>query len=186
VKVLQNIRLGIANRVLNYRLKKNIHQKKTFNLKSAETIEVVFNASDTRDFTTVKKFVESLRLDGKKVQVLGFVDSKTIPQSYYLLSGFSFFCQKDLNMLMIPKKEKTLDFINRTSDLLINLNLSDSFPVDYICSLKKAYFKIGKYTDEKSYLDMMITIQKNQTVEYLIEQIIHYLSIIKSKEAQLK
>ena len=185
MKAVEKIRIGIGNYILRNKLNKSHRIRKTQNLEPAKSIDILFDASITANFNYIKTFVDDLTKQGKKVNALGYVNSKTIPQQYYLINLFDFFSKQDLNFFNIPVSKKVNNFIYRETDMLINLCLPEVFCIDYISSLKKATFKIGKYTNELSNLDMMIDIKKTNTCEYLIQQIVHYLTLIKSKEAYI-
>lgn len=182
MNIFNKIQSWSGNLILNNKLKKSNRNKQTHNLTTAKTIDILFYASNTNDFKIVKALVEKLVENNKQVNVLGYVNAKTIPQQLYLINHFNFFCKKDKNIIKIPKSDIALEFINSKSDVLLDLSLSDFFCLKYIASLKNSTFKIGKFISEKSHLDMMIDINKDETIVYLIEQIIHYLNLIKRKE----
>jgi hypothetical protein len=63
---------------------------------------------------------------------------------------------------------------------LIDLNINNDFPLEYISTLSVATFKVGatgSYRDEE--FDLTINIGENQSTKYLVTQIKHYLSMIK-------
>ena len=91
--------------------------------------------------------------------------------------GINFYCKSDLNWYFKPKNELVDQFINQEFDILFDLSIKNYFTVNYVGSLSKATFKIGKQS-ESAYQDLLIDIKENDTVEYLIDQIKHYLNII--------
>lgn len=182
MNVIGKIQAWSGNLILTKRLKKSIRNIQTHNLYTAKTIDILFDATKTHDFKIVKELVEKLIENNKQVRVLGYVNAKIIPQQLYLINHFDFFCKKDKNIIKIPKSEIALEFINSKSDILLDLSLTEFFCLKYIATLKKSTFKIGKFISEKSHLDMMIDINKDESMIYLIEQIIHYLNLIKRKE----
>lgn len=182
MNIIDRILSWSGNLILNRRLKKSNRNKQTYNLSSAHTIDILFDATSTSDFKIVKVFVDKLIENNKQVKVLGYVNNKMIPQQLYLINHFNFFCKKDKNIVKIPKSDIALEFINSQSDILLDLSLTNFFCLKYIASLKNSSFKIGKFITEKSHLDMMIDINKEESMLYLIEQIVHYLNLIKPKE----
>jgi hypothetical protein len=108
---------------------------------------------------------------------MGFVDDQEIPDHYLLRKGFQFFCQKDLKWSKVPGVPFVRDFSVKTFDILFDLSLEDHFPVNYILKLSPATYKIGRLVKHTEY-DLMIDIEKEISINYLIEQIRHYLSII--------
>ncbi len=182
MNTIKKIRIWLGSYILKNKLKKTSRIKQTHSLSTACTIDILFDASKTNDYKIIKLFVDRLIRNNKKVRAMGYVNAKVIPQQMYLINNFDFFCRKDKNLLNIPKSEIIHDFIKTKSDILIDLSLSELFCLNYIASLKNSTFKIGRFTNASSYMDMMIDIKENKTVEFLIDQITHYLSVIKRKE----
>ncbi len=94
-----------------------------------------------------------------------------------MLKGINFYCKTDLNWYYKPKNKIIAQFVNHEFDILFDLSLKDYFTVNYTGSLSKASFKIG-IQKENTYQDLTIDINKNKSIDYLIEQIKHYLNII--------
>ncbi|NOZ48358.1 MAG: hypothetical protein GXO79_16525 [Chlorobi bacterium] len=164
------------------KLKKTFRNRKTQNLDSAVTIDIIFDATNIDNFEKIKSFADYLVSLNKKVKAIGFVNSKIIPQKYYLINGFDFFCKKDLNYFYIPKSDKVQKFYTEKTDVLIDLSLTNIFSIKYIVALTNATFKIGRFTKDNSFNDMMIDISKNKSLDYLIQQTLHYFSIINKRE----
>ena len=113
-----------------------------------------------------------------KVVALCFVDTKKVPDYYLLRKGFNFFSRGDLNFFFLPKNHTILDFIEKPFDMLIDLSIDGNFPLYYISSLSKAKFKIGKLFQNRNCFDVMLDTTKNNSVEYLIEHIKHYIPVL--------
>ncbi len=148
----------------------------------ARTVGIIFHQEDNKSFEAVQRFVETLAKEGKQISVIGYIESKIIPDIYLLRKGYSFFCLKDLNWFCSPKPSFVYDFIEKDFDLLINLSIDSLFPVEYIYALSKAKFKVGKYTNGSEHADLLIDIKSSRDINYLIQQIIYYLSIINKKQ----
>jgi len=65
-------------------------------------------------------------------------------------------------------------------DMVISLTIEDCLPLDYLVAKSNAKFKVGKLTQKTYKYDFMIDIAKNNSIKYLIENIVHYLSMIKN------
>ena len=90
----------------------------------------------------------------------------------------NYFTLKDVNFFGIPNNLKTDSFLRNKFDLLINLSLKNSFPTKYISLMSKAQFKIGmSYDNNEMDYDLVFKL-KIKSLNYLIENIIHYLEII--------
>ncbi len=209
---VSNIRARIGEYLLDRELKKNKRTPIVCNLKKAKKIGVIFNASLTLNFEIIKNFVKTLS-ENSNVSAIGFIENNSLIDSYLHRKGFGFFTGKDLNLFYRPKGENIESFIKTDFDLLINLSLEKYLPIDYVTSLSKAKFKVGKFIDKTSPLDFMIDthkeidtlkslkkevknkadkshknseldhemdlkVQNEIQLNFLINQIIHYLSIL--------
>ena len=174
---MSNIKHKIANFNLRKRLKHLKRQVKAHNFKTAQSIGILFNSPDNKSFETIKEFLAHLSQQGIKVIALGYIPSKKIPENFLMRKGINFYCNKDLNWYYKPKSELVEQFIQTKFDILFDLSIKDYFTVNYVGSLCNAAFKVGRQS-ENSYHDLVIDISKNNTVEYLIEQINHYLNIL--------
>lgn len=178
MKYLENIKKTIGELSLKKHLKTHKRKVKVHNFNSADTIGILFNSPDDESFIRVKDFLSFLSTHNLKVIALGYVPSNKIPENLLLRKGINFFCDKDLNWYYKPKNEAINQFINHQFDILIDLSLNDYFPLYYIGCLSDSSFKIGRQSEKYQYQDLMINIRKNHSIEYLIEQIRHYLTII--------
>jgi len=178
VNYLDKIKKLIGKLSLKRNLRKNNRQVKVHNFNSAQTVGIIFNSPDEASFSIVKNFLSFLANNNLKVFALGFVPEKKIPKNLLLRKGINFFCKKDLNWFYKPKNEVIHQFMQQHFDILIDLSLKEYFPLYYIGQLSNSSFKIGRQSEKYQYQDLMIDIGKNHSIEYLIEQIKHYLTLI--------
>ena len=167
----------MGNFSLKKRLKKLKRQVKTHNFKTANSAGILFSSPDEQSFNAIREFLSFLSEKEMKVIALGYVPSKKIPHQFLMLKGINFYSKTDLNWYYKPKNEIIDNFVDHEFDILFDLSIKDYFTVNYVGSLSKATFKIGMQ-DENSYQDLVIDVNKNKSVEYLIEQIKHYLNIL--------
>lgn len=208
-----NLRTQIGEYFLKRELKNNKRTPLVCNINKAKKVGVIFNASLVLNFEIIKDFVKDLSKKGIHVNAIGYIDNKSLIDSYLHRKGFGFFTGKDLSLFYKPKGEKIEEFVNSDFDLLINLSLEKYLPIDYVTALSKAKFKVGKFIDQSSPLDFMIDTHKEMDtlkkvkkevetkthktnknneldnemdvkaqneiqLNFLINQIIHYLSIL--------
>lgn len=168
-------RIGRFN--LRKRLKNLKRQVKTHNFNTAKSAGILFSSPDDKSFNAIKEFLSLLSNKGINVIALGYVPGKKVPQQFLMRKGINFYCNTDLNWYYKPKNEMIDQFINQEFDILFDLSMKQSFTTDYVGSLSKAAFKIGMQKED-AYQDLVIDINKNKSIDYLIEQIIHYLNIL--------
>jgi hypothetical protein len=168
-------RIGRFN--LRKRLKNLKRQVITHNFNTAKTAGILFNSPDEQSFSAIKEFLVFLSNSEINVIALVYIPGKKIPQQYLMRKGINFYCNTDLNWYYKPKNEMINQFIDQKFDILFDLSIKQTFTTDYIGTLSKAAFKIGMHKED-AYQDLVIDINKNKSVDYLIEQIKHYLNIL--------
>jgi hypothetical protein len=177
---MHNIRRSAGRFYLKKQLKQFTRNSRTHNFTTAASAGIIFHCRHEEEFSEVKEFKKFLESESIRTEVIGYVSDKEVPDHYLMRKGFSFFCQKDLNWYYRPDKPFIEDFIRKEFDILFDLSLRDLFPVNFIVKLSPSSYKIGRYRETKQY-DLMIDIDKDESVQYLLQQIRHYLSILHTK-----
>lgn len=168
--------------VLQRRYSRLERDKAVVNLLEARTIGLVYKVTDERLFNAVKKLIKELSNDKRQVMALGFVDDITIPD--YCVAAYSgyYFNRKALNWYKAPKSDYVLTFINKEYDILIDLSTSNDYILRYIIGLSKARFKVGRQRrGVEKFLDLMIRMKKSAPFGDYVQQVIHYLTVLKSR-----
>jgi len=110
--------------------------------------------------------------------MLGYVEDKELPDQMVLRDNCEFVSLKDIDLFLRPKNQAGQDFMNAEFDLLFILSLEEYFTLHYISTLSVAKFKVARYVESANDFDFMINIEKNPSIDYLIEQIIVYVAIL--------
>ncbi len=179
METIKNIQEKLGRITLNKarkRLKRNV---KAFNIEKASSIAVVYNATNRTDADIVKKFIQYLKEERKEVLSLGFINSKDSSDMVTPHLNYIYFDKKDLSKTMLPKSSDVNNFIKKPYSILIDLNMEECFPIEYITSLSNAKFKVGasgNYRNENC--DLVVDVSANNKLEYLIIQLKHYLKMI--------
>jgi len=163
--------------------KKRLQRKvKAFSLENASTVGVLYNATNRNDAEIVKKFIHYLKEERKEVHSLGFVDAKESSELIKPILNYTFFDQNYLAKNLVPNGNEVVNFLNKPFSILIDLTTNDScFPLEYISSLSSAKFKVGANgTYRAEVCDLVIDIDEDPQLEFLISQIKHYLKMIKN------
>lgn len=158
-----------------------MHFKRTregHNFQSAKTAGILFTPTDTLSFEQIKQFLTYLNGFGLQIYILGYIDSKIIPESFLFWKGINLFSKKDLTWSLVPKTVLVSDFMDKPFDLLFNLSLTEYFPVEYIARLSKSKFKIGRFTENNDCYDLMFDLNKESKLDAYLETIKHYLALI--------
>jgi len=150
-------------------------------LYSAKKIGILHDATDEAQFEVARKLLFDLQKIIPYVKALGFVDSKELSDFHLQPLDFSFFCNKELDWLGFPREETVVEFCNTDFDILICLDMVAKTPIDYIKMKSVSGFKLGLYNEKNTdLLDVMISLdEENSNISELVEQIIHYLEVIR-------
>ena len=177
---IQKIRIRFGSLRLARKYKKSKRIKSTFNFDTAKTVGVILNASNQTSYENARSFVEYLKEKDIKVFALGFVESVEVLDFFTKHDDFQFFSRKNLNWYYKPRDPVVDEFLARELDIFIDLSITDYFPIQYVVALSKAKFKIGRVSPYKlQFFDFTINIDKKRELKYFIEQVKHYVKLIK-------
>ena len=185
MSVIQDIKNFAGNYALSQEVKSLRRNKMFLNLEEAKTVGIVFDATENENFELVKKYITYLKDLKKRVKAIGFFNMKDTPAMAYSKLEYDFFSLKDLAWNNIPKNIYVNNFIEDQFDILLDLNMKDSFPLKYVSSLSRAKFKVGKSSKwNSSIFDLMLDIDASKNLKYFLKNLDTYLFIINKKHDQ--
>jgi hypothetical protein len=150
--MIQNIREYFHQRFLKEALQKPVSAaRKRVNLNTSKTIGILFDATDHTSQTQVMDYADALRLSGKRVHLLGAVDTDHEDGSF----PFPSFSRKQIDWALRPKGRAVDQFLETEFDLLVHLNSKPKLVLDFIALQAKAHLKVGPFLDQNIY-DLMI------------------------------
>ncbi|MAC95232.1 MAG: hypothetical protein CMC96_07005 [Flavobacteriales bacterium] len=172
----------LATYILKQKAKKLKRKVKAMNLEQAKTALILYDATIAENDQLVRKLSQFFKEEGVKAECLGFFNKKgkkvVVPKDEL---NYHYFSPLDINWLKIPKNDKVIELKNKEVDLLIDLNLSNYFTLEYISTLSKAHFKIGSASNYRTEVcDLTLSMDEGSLAE-LIKQIKKYLSIINKR-----
>ncbi|MBN2347191.1 MAG: hypothetical protein JXJ22_00035 [Bacteroidales bacterium] len=162
MKLLDEVKQNIAVKKLKTKADRIIRKRKICNIYDAKSIGILYNATHPVSFELVKDMAKKFAEKKIKIAALGYVDSKEVIDHYLYRPGFTFVSKKDLNWYFLPVSDNVDEFINTPFDILINLSLDYSYPLQYINATSVASYKVGRYNTNDEYLDLMIDIEKER------------------------
>jgi len=175
--VKQQLRHKISDYLLQQEIKNSIRQTTVVPFSNAKSIGILYDATLDNDYELIKNYVKELRAQSKDVLALGFFNNKELPGTRYMKLGLDFFTRKSLNWKLKPNHHIVNNFINKS--------LEKSIPLRYVSSMTKARFKIGKYDFQNSGIfDFMIKTEEKPTLRQMINQVNHYLNLIRNEKYQ--
>lgn len=174
-----NIRLKIGRRKLHTKTTVLKRQRMLFDFSSAKTIGIICASIDERTILILKEFLHFLSQKSIKYQVLGYFNTKNIPESYLFWKEMYFFTQKDLNFFFIPRSPAVDTFIRYPFDMLINCSMETHFPVSYIMGVSAAKCKVGIGNEKEN--DLSLDIKKKE-IGYYLENVKLYLTNLRIRK----
>ena len=142
-------------------------------LKEARSIGILFDASLLENHLPVIEYSKKLKLERKKVSVLGYMNSSR-PNTHY---SFPVFCNNDLSWRYLPTIFQVNDFMDERFDILINAYNGNSVPLEYISTFSNAKLRVGTYQEgRENCSDFMINLEGEAGVGKILEQIHKLLS----------
>lgn len=181
--MLKNFRERIGKFYFRKEQARKTRTCKITNLEVARRIGILYSLDDVPDYDRVSELVTQLQHQQKEVKALGFVKNKALVQRFLPKLSFDFFSQRDLNWFYKPIHSQVKDFIEKEFDLLIDINLEEAFPLQYIAGLSNALCRVGKFSEKSTdYYDVMIDIKPVATPDDFIVHVRHYLTMINSNE----
>jgi len=180
--VLKKVRKKYRKFFFNKQKKKNKRNKKVVNYFDANSIGIIYDASIEDNYNFITECVKKIQSDNKKVNTLGYIKHKKLPDYCFPKLIFGFFFAKDFKWNYKPKSNFVKEFIESEYDILIDLSPCEIYHAKHIAGLSKAKYKTGKLNNEYLHIyDLMIDISDSSSIEELYENSLHYLKTINKK-----
>ena len=175
---------------LKNHLKKLQLQRRFVNYNNAQSIFLLFESDFAEKNVEVRRIIQKLTADGKKVISWGYIDKKQITTP--ILPDFRILNKKDIDFSQKPNESILSELAENKFDLLIDLTEKEIIPLQYIALYAIADFKTGIKRNHSKIYDFMMDMDgiSNQSEENLVEinatfiynQIIFYLKSIQTSD----
>lgn len=178
VSFLREIRLKAGLYFLRKHAGKIMRNKRIIAYDNITSIVLLFETDETRIPPAIEHLTQKLIKDNKRVFQVVFFTGDLNRLEYGPHDKRLFLTKKDLNLFFIPSVQITDSFVNITADYLIDLNLTDCFPLLYLASISSAHLKAGMQTDMRfPWYDLMIKDETNDQQEFA-QHLLHYIKIL--------
>ena len=174
--MLEKIRAIFFPGLLRKTIANQSRKRKAHTIASAQTVGILFDASEEKDRLDILHFEEKLKevLPRKRVRLLGYVDNEhTLGQTL-----FPQFTPKDLRWNGKPAGDAIDAFLKEDIDLLICLNTRDIPAMAWVAAAIRAAMKIGTQTKLQHDFDMILETPPEKGVPFFVEQLEFYLNKI--------
>ncbi|RMG80120.1 MAG: hypothetical protein D6714_15240, partial [Bacteroidetes bacterium] len=169
---LNKLKLHAHNYFLQKELSKHRVNHQSVDFENAETIGLLFDATQLSERETILRFAEKLKKQGKKVTLLGFVDDKVGHDGF----PFSYFDKSQLDWALRPKSEAVRRFIETPFDILLNLCPAALPGLDYIAALSHAKFRVGPATEKIFCYELMVETAPSNNLQSFIDQVVSFIT----------
>lgn len=167
-----NLKLSLA-------AKKKVSSVRTpVNFKKAEKIGLLIHMNDSSLINLIEGFAKEMIKEGKKVEGICFSNQ---PSSVRFTFPCQYFSYEDVDWKGDFKRDWINKFTKTSFDYLYSINILPILPFEWIIRKSEAKCRVGKY-DEKSDLDLMIQIDQNKGLAFLLEQMKIYSQKINRDE----
>lgn len=174
--MLKKLKHTLHYYTLHNKLKHHNYIHRAVPMHEIKSVGILFDADEPKNELIIKKLMQQLQQKNIRVEVLGYTPN--LPKNRGAVI-FDYFTDKELNWQLVPRQSILNGYAEKQFDVLLNLYTRQLLPLEYISSLSKATFRIGRYIAEKDYYcDMMISLKDNDTLESLIQQTLYYLNQI--------
>jgi hypothetical protein len=160
--------------------KTHTHEAVGFN--EALKIGILYDATNDKDYETIKQYVKNIRSQQKEILALGYVNEKKLPQNKFAQYGLDFFTRQNFRFNLTPNNVIISNFINEKFDILINAGSNDIFPLRFISATSHARFRVGRFDDKNTFCyEMMIHTPEQTGIKEFLEAAEESLRQIKTK-----
>ncbi len=174
-------------RALTY-MSLNQREHRFVNYDKAKTVLLLFESDFNEKNPVIRKIIQSLQQDGKKVSAWGFIDKKEVTSA--ILPDFKILHHQHTDFFHKPHTEFFRELEDLQFDLMIDLSLHLHFPLEYLALYANAFCKTGLRKTDLPIYDFMLDFESLKSIEqdeensfdeiYLFEQIIFYLKSIQT------
>lgn len=173
--MFENLRIKAHHFFLKRRLQKQKVNRTPVSYKKAKSIGIIYDALEIDSQKVVRQYKNRLLKHGKSVETLAYYDDKNPHDEETMV----YFNRKNLSWTFNPKGSTVENFINTNFDILIDLHLKPSLPLEYVSALSKANLRVGQFHgDNEHCYDLMIDTSTDDNLQNLVGQIDFFLKTI--------
>jgi hypothetical protein len=136
------------------------------NLEEANTIAILFDATDVDERKRTLAYADRLRKQGKKVSVLGFIATADKEATF----SFNFFTLRDIDWAQRPKGEHVQQWLSDEYDVLVCLFPRTSRFTEFLALHLRANLKIGPVAENEACYDLMLDMPASAGPQQIIKQ----------------
>ncbi len=182
---LKPIKSFVGQFLLKRELNQFYRTRQFYNLSMSESIGIVYEYKDEEEFKLVEQLINQLHQDKKRVKVLVYIKEAKMLEYIPQRLTVDYIQPNDIDWFGRPNSSYARDFIKSRFHILLDLNYVQAFPLNYIVFLSQAYYKVGVFNaNSKESLDLLIKMEAENGLKYIIREMLRYIKIIKPFNSQ--
>ncbi len=177
---------GIKNSIFERKLKKEIaatassRQMQNKRFDELNSILFFFDCTSEEKYLEFEKIYKKYKQQIKDIRAIGYTSMKQLAHYHVNRINTEYVLTSDYNAFNIPKTSWMKEVINRDFDALIDLSRCVHKSFQWLIALSQSKCKIGAgNTVCQNLYDISIDTKDDHSQEYLMEQTVHYLNILK-------
>lgn len=178
MRILKKWQAQLHDHFLAKQLSQMRRNQQPVTFEEAQSIGLLFDATELDNRNFVQAYAEQLKKKGKKVKLLAFLN-ETKQQNQFTFAHFS---RKEIDWLMRPKGDAVETFVKTPFDYLINLYESGKKPLEYISILSQAHLKVGTYPIKHGGFDLVIEMQEEHQLSHFVKQLDYFFKRLNSNQ----
>lgn len=152
--------------IFKSRVKKHLarekREKRFVNYEQAKNIILLFESDYMEKNPFMKRMIERLKAEGKKVNAFGFLNKKEVSSA--ILPDYKILNKKSCDWTELPAQSFLRELEENEYDLLIDLTTNDILPLKYILLYSNAACKAGTNKYDENLLDFKLHIPPDENV----------------------
>lgn len=144
-------------------------------LANAKSVGILWNPIDEESVETYESLRKILTEKGIKSFGIAYISSKRGKETLSTITNSWLMNRGNITWFGKPKNGDGIQFIQQKFDILIDLSIQKSIPLQYILLHSIARFKVGWKAEDPNLYDLEIDVSANPGCRFLMEQIIYYL-----------
>ncbi len=171
-------------------LNTTVREHRFISYKQAKTVLLLFESNFSEKNLIIRRIIQNLQQDGKKVCAWGYIDKKEVTTA--ILPDFRILHHKQTDFFQRPLESYINELEANEYDLLIDLSIQPVLTLEYLALYANAACKTGIKKTDLAIYDFIVDVDNIEIPEestenpvdqlYVYNQIIFYLKSIQSND----
>lgn len=152
--------------------------KSIISFSNLKSVVLLFETDMPKIPPAIETLSHSLTKENKRVYQVIYYTGETDKLEYGPNEKRFIFTHKDLNIFYMPSKRTFEGFTAINAEYLIDLSLTDCFPLVYLAGISEAHMRIGKQSEMRlPHYDLLLNSQAQNQKDFF-QHLLHYIKIL--------